>query len=119
MWKVAISTRSTSCFLARNTLLHDRAGLVPATSAIHNLHHRKHDRNFDQHPDNSRQCCTRIKAEKANCGGNGQFEEVAGADERGWCGDAMRFTGDAIQKVGQSRVEIDSNQDWQSQNCNN
>jgi len=40
------------------------------------------------------------------------FEEVAGADERGWCGDAMRLAGGAIQEARQSRVEIDLNNDW-------
>jgi integrase len=40
--------RSTLCLLARYTLPYRRARLVPATSAIHDLHHRKHDRNLDQ-----------------------------------------------------------------------
>jgi hypothetical protein len=43
----AISTLSTSCFLARNALLHDRAGFIPAARVVHDLYYRKHDWDFD------------------------------------------------------------------------
>ena len=38
-WEIAISTLSTSCFLARNALLHDRAGFIPAARVVHDLYY--------------------------------------------------------------------------------
>ena len=38
-WEIAISTLSTSCFLARNALLHDRASFIPAARVVHDLYY--------------------------------------------------------------------------------
>ena len=38
-WEIAISTLSTSRFLARNALLHDRASFIPAARVVHDLYY--------------------------------------------------------------------------------
>ncbi len=61
---------STARFFAGNTLPHGRACLVPATSAVHNLHHRKHDRNLDQNADHGGECRSRVETEETDGSGN-------------------------------------------------
>ena len=109
---------STSCLLARDALPHGRARLVPATSVIHDLHHRKHDRNLDQDTNHSRQGRAGVESKEANRSSDGQFKKVAGADERGRTSNAMRLARDAIQEISEPRIEIDLNQDRHRQDRN-
>ena len=70
------------CLLTRDALPNARSGLVPTSGVVHDLDHRKHDRNLDQDPHNRRQRSARVKAEEADRSGNGQLEEVASANKR-------------------------------------
>jgi hypothetical protein len=55
-----------------------------------------------------------FEAEQADGGGDGQFEEVAGADQRRGPGDAMRSPA-AVEQIGEAGVEIDLDQDRHGQ----
>ena len=65
-----------------------RAGLVPAARRLHQIDHRQHHRHLDQHADHGGQRRAGVEAEQADGGGDREFEEVAGADQRRGRGDA-------------------------------
>ena len=74
-----------------------RAAFVPALARVHDLHHREHDGYLDQHADHGGKCGAGREAEQADGGGDREFEEVAGADQRRGaatqcCSPAARFS---------------------------
>ncbi len=73
------------------------AALVPAAAAVHDLHHRQHHRHLDQHADDGRERRAGMEAEQADRGGDGELEEVAGADQRRRAGDAMLHAERAVE----------------------
>jgi hypothetical protein len=79
---------------------------------------RQHHRHFDQHADDRRQGRAGVEAEQAYRGGHGQFEEVAGSDQRRRTCDAMLFAGETVQQIGEARVEIDLDDDRHGQQQN-
>ena len=75
----------------------------------------QHHRHFDQHADNGGERGAGVKAEQADRGGDRQLEEVAGADQRRGTGNAMLLAGSAIKQIGEPGVEIDLDQDRNSE----
>jgi hypothetical protein len=66
---------------------------------------RQHHRHFDQHADDRRQGRAGVEAEQAYRGGHGQFEEVAGSDQRRRTCDAMLFAGETVQQIGEAQLK--------------
>src|SRR3546814_19951756 len=52
-----------------------------------------------------------LQPEQTDRGGDRQFEEVAGADQRRGAGDAMGDAALPVKQIGQSGIEIDLDQD--------
>ena len=75
LWQIKISTLQSPAF---SRAMRCRTGVV------HDLDHGQHDRNLDKDADYSRKRRAGVEPEKTDRSGDGQLEEVASADERGW-----------------------------------
>lgn len=81
-------------------------------------HDGQHHRHLDQHSNNCRQRCSRLKSGKTDGGGHCQLEEVACPDQR--CGSryAPSNSEAPTEPVCQSSVEVDLDQDRHGQHGN-
>src|SRR5664280_2253162 len=95
------------------------AALVPTAAAVDDRDHGQHDRDLDQNPDHGGKGGARIEAEKADSRGNGQLEEVAGADQGGRSGNTMLLTRHPVKHISEAGVEIDLDQDRYGEQADN
>ncbi len=86
--------------------------LIPVSGTHAGPTNGKHDRNFNENADNGGQCGWRGGAEKCDRNGYRQFKEVAGSDERARSRDIVPDLEPLHERVGESRVEIHLDQDW-------
>ena len=62
-------------------------------AAVHDPDDRQHHRHLDQHADDGGERGAGLEAEQADGGGDGELEEVAGADQGRRAGDAVLLAG--------------------------
>lgn len=79
--------------------------LVPTPGGVHDPDDREHDRDFHQHADHGRERGPGLEAEQADRGRDRELEKVAGADQGGGRGDAVRDTELAAQQVGEPELK--------------
>ena len=72
---------------------------------IGDRHKPKHGWNLDQNADNGCQRCARLKAEKADSDGDGQFKEVGATNQCSRGGDVVRDTCPAHPNIGKQKHE--------------
>ena len=65
------------------------------------MHHQQHYRHFYQHAHHRGQRRAGLEAEQADGGGDGQFEEVARADQGRRASNVVGFTETPIEPIGQ------------------
>ncbi len=82
--------------------------LTSFTTVSHHWH-------FDENTHDGGERGALIKAKQADRGGDRQLEEIARPNQRRRRGDAMSFASSAVQQVGQARVEIYLDEDWNRQ----
>src|SRR5664280_3440252 len=95
------------------------AALVPTAAAVDDRDHGQHDRDLDQDPDHGCQGGARIEAEQADGRGDGQLEEVAGANQGGRSGDTMLFARQPVEQISEAGVEIDLDQNRYREQADN
>src|SRR6202035_5376727 len=85
--------------------------LIPSACAQHDAHDGKHDRDLDQHTDDGRERGARLEAKKRDRSGDGELEEIRGADQGRRAGDIVRDAEGPVEPVGNAGVEIHLNHD--------
>src|SRR5450755_4117168 len=109
--RVAAEQLRGRVLVARDASLHRRSTFVPTAGSCHDLHDRQHDGHLDQNTHHRRQRRARIEAEETDRSCHRKLEKIARTDQRGRPGNAMGFSRQAIQDVGQRRVEVHLDQD--------